>query len=184
MKKILWMTIACVFLFSNSALAHTGLESSTPDQGSTVIEKLDEITLTFLTKIEETSSFTVTNSADELVEVDGITVNDNILTGNVKESMENGAYQINWKIIGADGHPIEGVIDFVLDAPEEVEAVEPTTQQTDAVEPNESSTEEIETTVAADNEEEESSNSPVGIIIVLVILVALAAWWMARRNKK
>ncbi|MEK3981721.1 copper resistance CopC family protein [Psychrobacillus sp. FSL K6-2836] len=182
MKKILWMTIACVFLFSNSALAHTGLESSTPAQGSTVTEKLNEITLTFLTKIEETSSFTLTNSSNEEMDLNDITVNDNILTGNVIESLENGAYQINWKIIGADGHPMEGVIDFVLEAPEEVEAVEPTTEPIDAVEPNDSSTEEQETTVEAD--EEESTNSTVGIIVVLVIILALAAWWMTRRNKK
>ena len=184
MKKILWMTIACVLLFSNNVLAHTGLESSTPAQGSTITEQLNEIRLTFLTKIEETSSFTLTNSSDEEIEVEGITVNDDLLTGNVTESLENGAYQINWKIIGADGHPMEGIIDFVLDAPEEVEAVEPTTESNEEVEPIESNTEEIGTTVEADQEEEESSNSTVGIIIVLVIIVALAAWWMARRNKK
>lgn len=182
MKKILWMTIVFVLLFSNSALAHTGLESSTPAQGSTVTEKLNEITLTFLTKIEETSSFTLTNSSNEAMKIEGITVNDKIMTGNVTESLENGEYQINWKIIGADGHPIDGVIDFTLQAPEEVKAVEPATEPIDVVEPIESSTEEMETTVEA--EKVESSNSTVGIIIVLVIIVGLAAWWMSRRNKK
>lgn len=181
MKKIFWMTIACVFLFSNQALAHTGLESSTPTQGSTITEKLNEITLKFLTKIEETSSFTLTNSNNEKVNVEDITVSHDLLTGKVTESLENGAYQINWKIIGADGHPMEGVIDFVLEAPEEKEAVEPATQPKEEVEPSESSTEEMETTVEV---EEESSNSTVGIIIVLVIIIALAAWWMTRRNKK
>lgn len=183
MKKILWMTIACVFLFSNSALAHTGLESSTPAQGSTVTEKLNEITLTFLTKIEETSSFTLTNSSNEEMDLNDITVNDNILTGNVIESLENGAYQINWKIIGADGHPMEGVIDFTLDAPEEVESVEQSTETIVEEEPIESDTEEMDTTVEVEAEED-NSNSTVGIIIVLVIIVGLAAWWMARRNKK
>ncbi|WP_411747864.1 copper resistance protein CopC [Psychrobacillus psychrotolerans] len=183
MKKILWMTIACVLLFSNNALAHTGLESSTPAQGSTVTEKLNDITLSFLTKIEETSSFTLTNSSDEEIEVEDITVNDHLLTGNVTESLVNGAYHINLKIIGADGHPIEGVIDFVLDATEEVEAVEQTTEPLDEVEPVESNTEEIDTTVETE-QEEKSSISTVGIIIVLIIIVALAAWWMTRRNKK
>lgn len=183
MKKILWMTIACVLLFSNNALAHTGLESSTPAQGSTVTEQLNDITLSFLTKIEETSSFTLTNSSGEDIKVEDITVNDHLLTGNVTESLVNGAYQINWKIIGADGHPIEGVIDFVLDAPEEVETVEQTTEPLDEVEPVESNTEEIDMTVETE-QEEKSSISTVGIIIVLVIIVALAAWWMTRRNKK
>ncbi|MFJ7826505.1 copper resistance protein CopC [Psychrobacillus sp. NPDC096623] len=183
MKKIFWMTIAFVLLVSNNVLAHTGLESSTPVQGSTVTEKLNEITLTFLTKIEETSSFTLTNSSNDAVNVEDITVSNNVLSGNVTERLENGAYQINWKIIGADGHPIEGVIDFVLEAPEEVEAVEPTTETIDEAEPVESSTNEMETTVEAE-QEEESSNSTVGIIIVLVIIIALAAWWMARRNRK
>ena len=93
-------------------------------KGVLLTEKLNEITLKFLTKIEETSSFTLTNSSNEKVNVEDITVSHDLLTGKVTESLANGAYQINWKIIGADGHPIEGVIDFVLDAPEEEEAVE------------------------------------------------------------
>lgn len=183
MKKILVLTIACILLFSNNVLAHTGLESSTPAQGTTVTEKLNEITLSFLTKIEKTSTFTLTNSSNEEMKVEGIEVDDNLMTGNVTESLENGAYQINWKIIGADGHPIDGVIDFVLDAPEEVEAVEPTAEPTEKAEQNESATEKLDTTVE-DVQEEEGSNSTVGIIIVLVIILALAAGWMARRNKK
>lgn len=182
MKKILILTIACILLFSNNVLAHTGLESSSPVQGTTVTEKLNEISLSFLTKIEKTSTFTLTNSSNEEMKVEGIAVDDNLMTGNVTESLENGAYQINWKIIGADGHPIDGVIDFVLDAPEEAEAVEPNTEPTEKAEPNESATEQLDPTV--EDEQEEGSNSTVGIIIVLVIILALAAWWMARRNKK
>ena len=185
MKKIVWLTIACVLLFSNQALAHTGLESSTPAQGSTVTEQLSEITLTFLTKIEETSSFTVTNSSDESVEVSGINVEENVMNGSLEDSLDNGAYKINWKIIGADGHPMEGVIDFVLEAPQEaevVEEVEPITEPIEEVEPIASNTEEMETTV--DAEDEKSSNSIIGIIIVLVIILALAVWWITRRNKK
>lgn len=183
MKKIGWMTIAFILLFSNNVFAHTGLESSTPAQGSTVTEQINEITLTYLTKIEETSSFTITNSTEESVEVEGITVSENVLTGNVKDSLENGAYKINWKIIGADGHPMEGVIDFVLDAPEETEAVEPITESINEEESIQSDSEQVETAVE-EEQEEKNSNSTVGIIIVLVIIVAIAAWWMTRRNKK
>lgn len=181
MKKILLMTIACVLLFSTSALAHTGLETSTPEQGSTITEKLDKITLTFLTKIEETSTFTLTSSSDETVEVDDITVSENVLTGNVKDTLENGKYKINWKIVGADGHPMEGVIDFVIDASEVSDEIEPTNEPIEVVETDKSNTEEMDNAVEA---EEESSNSTVGIIIVLVIIIALAVWWMARRKKK
>jgi len=183
MKKIVWLTIACVLLFSNQALAHTGLESSNPTQGSTLTEQLSEITLTFLTKIEETSSFTVTNSSGESVEVSGILVEENVMSGSMGDSLDNGSYKINWKIIGADGHPMEGVIDFVLEAPQEVEDVEPTSEPIEEVEPIASNTEEIETSVE-EEEEKSSSNSIIGIIIALVVILALAVWWMTRRNKK
>jgi len=78
---------------------------------------------------------------------------------------------------------MEGVIDFTLDAPEEVESVEQSTETIVEEEPIESDTEEMDTTVEVEAEED-NSNSTVGIIIVLVIIVGLAAWWMARRNKK
>lgn len=185
MKKIILMTIACLFIFSTQAFAHTGLESSNPSQGSTVNEPLNEITLTYMTKIEETSSFKLMNDSNESMNIANLTVTDNVMTGTVDENLENGAYKIIWKIIGIDGHPIEGEIDFVLNAPVVEDKAEETAVETE----EEVTTEEVaeEVTPANEtesNEVEEDKNNSMGLIIGIVVVLAAAVWFMSRRKNK
>ena len=189
MKKIIIVVLACLFLFSNQAYAHTGLESSNPANGSSVTEALHEILLTFETKIEETSSFKLVNETNEEVAVNNISIVENTMTGIVDSSIENGSYSIQWKIIGVDGHPIKGEIPFTLNAPvvedtEEV-ATEVETEQTGVVTIEEVSEKGVTTVETAEPEvEEATNNSSVGLIIFLVIVVAGAVFWMMRRKNK
>jgi len=188
MKKIILMTIACLFIFSTQAFAHTGLESSNPAQGSTVTEALNEITLTYATKIEETGSFKLINNSNESMEITNLAVNDNAMTGTVAENLENGPYKITWKIVGVDGHPIEGEVDFVLNAPIVEEVVEdPATSET-AEEPvvsePEVTEEEAVKEEATTTEVEEDKNGNTGLIIAIVVVLAAAIWFLTRRKNK
>jgi methionine-rich copper-binding protein CopC len=189
MKKIFIVALACLFLFSNQAYAHTGLESSNPANGSSVTEALNEIILTFETKIEETSSFKLVNDTNEEVAVSNISIVENTMTGIVDRSIENGRYSIQWKIIGVDGHPIKGKISFTLNAPvvedtEEV-ATEVEPEQTEVVTIEEVSENEATTAETTKPKvEEATNNSSGGLIIVLVVVVAGAVFWMMRRKNK
>lgn len=187
MKKIILMTIACLFLFSTQAFAHTGLESSDPAQGTTVTQSLDEITLTYMTKIEETSSFELVNASNESMDITNLAVNDNVMTGNVEGNLENGPYKIVWKIVGIDGHPIEGEVDFVLNAPITEDTVDETATETveeTKVTETEVTEEEpaAEETASAESEEDKGSNT--GLIIGIVIVLAAAIFFMTRRKSK
>lgn len=189
MKKIIVMTIACLFLFSTQAFAHTGLESSNPAQDTTVTENLDEITLTYATKIEDTSSFKLMNAANESMEITNIAVTENVMTGNVAGNLENGPYKIIWKIVGIDGHPIEGEVDFVLNAPiveesvKDTETVTETTEESEVTEPEVTEEETaVEETATSDVEEEKNSNT--GLIIAIIVVLAAAIWFMTRRKNK
>lgn len=186
MKKIIFMTIACLLLFSTQAFAHTGLESSNPAQDSTVTEALKEITLTYATNIEETSSFKLVNDSNESMDVKNITVTDNVMTGTVEEKLENGPYKVVWKIVGIDGHPIEGEVNFVLNAPIEEEVVGDTTtesvEQTEVKEPEVTEEKPAESTSTA-VETEENKNGKTGLIVGIVIVLAAAIWFMTRRKK-
>ncbi|SES11355.1 copper resistance protein CopC [Psychrobacillus sp. OK032] len=187
MKKIILMTIACLFIFSSQALAHTGLESSNPAQGTTVTEALNEITLTYMTKIEETGSFKLMNASNESMDIANFAVNENVMTGNVEGNLENGPYKIVWKIVGIDGHPIEGEVDFVLNAPilEEVEegTVTETVQESETTEPEVTEEEQVaDETASAEVEEDKNSNT--GLIIAIIVVLAAAIWFMTRRKNK
>lgn len=180
MKKIISITIALLFLFGNTAFAHTGLESSNPTNGSTVTEALNEITLNFETKIEQASSFKVVDANNEPVKVNEMTVSENTMTGLIEESVENGTYKILWKIIGVDGHPIEGEVSFTLNAPVEETSATETEPVITEVQPEDVIVDES----SAEEAEESSSNGIIGIVIVLVIVVVGAFWWMMRKKDK
>lgn len=53
----------------------------------------------------------------ESIPVDDIAVEDNILSGTLSTPLENGDYSVNWNIIGADGHLINGEVPFSVEMP-------------------------------------------------------------------
>lgn len=189
MKKILVLTIACLLTFGNMTYAHTGLESSNPEDGSTITEELTTVTLTFETEIEETSSFELQNASGETVAVDNITVENNTMTGTFDEPIANGDYEVPWKIIGIDGHPIEGTFSFSVDAPES-EIAEEEEEESTSEEATNGSAEDTDEQVDKEEEtktdtaEEESSNGTViGIVIAVLVIVLIGSVLLMRRKK-
>ncbi|WP_313892363.1 copper resistance protein CopC [Psychrobacillus sp.] len=180
MKKIIIATLACLFLFGGQALAHTGLDSSNPANGSVVSEALKEISLTFESKIEQTSSFELVNENNEKVHITNLTVSENVMTGAIDKSIENGAYKILWKIIGADGHLINGEIAFTLDAP----IVEEVQEEISAPDAESEVLETPKEEVTAVESEEDSNTGMIVIIIAIIVVLAGSVWWMTRRKSK
>ncbi len=178
MKKILSLIAICLFLFGGKAFAHTGLESSNPSDGSTITDPIEEITLTFLTKIEQTSSFKIYGANNEEIPVKDIVVVDDLMTGTV-EGMDNGEYTLTWNIIGADGHPIQGDLSFTVNLPVVENPVEVTEEAETDVE---------ETAPIVETNEVGSDSSSNGffiwMIIGLVIVLAASFWVINGRNKK
>ena len=186
MKKIVVLTIACLLTFGNLTYAHTGIESSNPEDGSTITEELNKVTLTFETEIEETSSFVLHNASGQTVAVDNITVENNTMTGTFDQPIENGDYEATWKIIGVDGHPIEGTFSFSVDAPESELAEEESTSEeaTDDSEEKDTQVQADKEETKADTAEEESSNGAViGIVIAVLVIVLIGSVLLMRRKK-
>lgn len=117
MKKILLFILIFFLSFNNFAYAHTGLESSSPQNGEIIKEEIKQITLTFETKVEQGSKFELQNSIGEPIIVENLALSENQMVGNLSNPLKNGEYIVNWNIIGADGHPIEGEFTFSVDMP-------------------------------------------------------------------
>lgn len=98
---------------STSAFAHSGLTSSTPVDGAIVTEAPAAITFTF--------------DEELLADADSISVNaadgTNVVSakvqpvGNTVElpwpaDLANGDYQVAYRVVSADGHPVTGAISF------------------------------------------------------------------------
>ncbi|MCP3763627.1 copper resistance protein CopC [Domibacillus sp. A3M-37] len=179
MKKSFVFLFSLLFLFSPSVSAHTGLESSSPADGETITEPVQNISLTFETVIESGSSFTL-NSESAEVPLESVTVTDNVVKGSTAEPLQNGTYTVDWRIVGEDGHLIEGTYGFTVSAKQEVE---PATEEADTVEENSETAKEA----PADVQQEETI-SPAGTMpIVLGVIIAaalIAAFVLMRKGKK
>jgi copper resistance protein C len=106
-----------VFHLPLSVFAHSELETAAPAEGETVTTDLEALVLTFSTKIESLSSVTLTNGEKEIPIQ--LSIEDNQMTGRITNQLENGEYKVEYKVIGADGHAIEGNYHFKVDRPEQ-----------------------------------------------------------------
>lgn len=179
LKKIFVFLFGLLFLFSPAVSAHTGLESSSPADGDTVKEPINNLSLTFETPIEQGSSFTLKNETGE-VSLENVQVQNNVLSGSAAEPLKNGSYTVDWRIVGEDGHLIEGTYRFTV-------AAEPAEEPAEEAAPEEeATTDQTEEQPAADVQQEENGSSSSMPIIIGVIVAAalLAVILLMRKGKK
>lgn len=186
MRKVAILLILFISLVPFTVMAHTTLTESNPSEGEVLSTQPENIELEFGTVIEEGSSMTL-SGPEASIELGEITVSDNIMTGEVTNELPNGQYIIDWKIIGEDGHPIEGQILFGVDveAPQE-EIAEETPEEEPAIEKESDETAENETAEAAEaaQSEEENSNVWVTVLIVAAIILVAAGMVKLMKNKR
>ena len=194
LNKIALLSTLLFFIFGANVFAHSHLEESTPKNGEIVTEALSVITLTFETAIEPTSSFTLMDEKNASLPLSEVSISGNQLSANIEDDLTNGAYTIHWKIIGEDGHPLEGDIPFTINLPENAASPEQT-----VTEPPASDVTTAETTSAADTEtvlkdqatevkeaaldEPKIMNYVLPAIIGLIIVLGFGSYWLIFRRK-
>ncbi|MFE1244889.1 copper resistance protein CopC [Fictibacillus sp. NPDC058756] len=157
----------------SSVFAHSDLESATPAKGEKVTTDLEAVILTFSTKIESLSTMKLKNENEEIPLQ--ISIEDNQMTGKMNNRLENGKYTVEYKIIGADGHVIEGSYSFSVDRPEQAQPKKEPEQNTD-------NTEQI--LPEQDKEKQPGNPSYFGpLTIGLVILIAIVSFFAFRRKR-
>ncbi|MBT2666155.1 copper resistance protein CopC [Bacillus sp. ISL-4] len=179
-KKLLFITLFFFIGFNNNAFAHTGLESSSPQDGEIVKKDIQDITLSFETKVEQGSTFHITDSNGKTIPLENITLNDNEMVGPLLKPLVNGTYQTMFKIIGADGHQIEGQYSFSVDIPKKLTQSEQ--DQTQKEEPKEE-----ENKKAMENKEDEQKKLPsylIPSVIAVLIIIGLGSLLMLMRRKE
>ncbi|WP_214629653.1 copper resistance CopC family protein [Paenibacillus agaridevorans] len=97
--------------------AHTSLDNSYPEAGSIVEEQLEEVVLEFNTEVAPLSTVKLSQGDGSIISLDKIEIQDHRIVAILKESLSNGMYKVEWKIVGKDGHPIEGDFSFEISMP-------------------------------------------------------------------
>jgi len=180
-KKAVSFFVVFFIMCSNQAFAHTSLTESNPADGEVVIERIQELTLIFGTKVEESSSITVIDSHSQPVSIEALSIKYDKMTATFLQPLENGIYEVKWNIIGADGHPIEGNVSFTVDVPvTETLVEEPVAVETE--EANQSSVKVSETDEVVQSNKLPSYVIPMIMGVLLTIVVGSIVWMMRRKK--
>jgi methionine-rich copper-binding protein CopC len=196
-NKITLICTLLFFLLAPNVLAHSNLADSTPKNGEVLTHSLKDITLSYETDLEPTSSFTLVDENGKVIPLSPISIHGSELIGTLEEELLNGAYSIHWKIIGTDGHQLEGDIPFTVQRPEstptsvENETIEAAAEDTEnaAIETTEKTEEVIKEQAAplsnTDGQVEPSLKAYiVPGSIVLIIVLGFASYWLIFRRKQ
>ncbi|MDH6179858.1 methionine-rich copper-binding protein CopC [Microbacteriaceae bacterium SG_E_30_P1] len=98
-----------------AAHAHDDLVSSSPSEGESLAEAPTEIRLEFTTDVMEIGALVLVVDADGTDWVSSAsTVDGPFVVTTLDQGMPVAGYEVRWRVIGEDGHPISGVIPFTI----------------------------------------------------------------------
>lgn len=160
-----------VFIPETNAFAHATLESSNPVEGSTVEVMPSQISLTFNEELmnldgEQVNTIALLDGNSEDISLSEITVENATIAAkvNVSTFVLPGDYRIKYRVVSADGHPIEGEVVFTYAAAETAEATS-------------------DDVVISTNDEGINTELVAGFL-ALIMLIALLLWLRKRGGKQ
>jgi len=166
-KLIVSMAIGCLALFSMpSSSAHVEIVSSYPEQFSNVNPIPTEVWITFSGELQ-TLEDEVLNTL-EVIDSTNLAMNigDPVIEGakimtKISEQSAPGVFTVKYRVVGDDGHVIEG--DYTFNAsPDYAEAVPTTTSEV----------------------EQKSSLNIGGIVLVIFLIIFIVGYIIKERNDK
>ena len=134
------LTAAVVVLgAAPAAQAHDELLDSTPAPGERLSTAPESVSLTFSADVLTLGAVIIVADADERDWVTGeLAVDGGVVSAPLAAGMPSAGYEVRWRVVSGDGHPISGVIPFtvgdgvpIVRQPEASDAVTETYVQTD-----------------------------------------------------
>lgn len=158
-------------MFSTSVSAHTGLVKSSPAEGEVLKQDINLIAMEFNTTIEKTILFKLLDESGTEITVSDILITDNYMEGSITSTLEDGSYTVIWKIIGADGHPVQGEYSFVVNKNNTADL------QTPSVSESNNTMEELESPTIF-------TNFIYAAIFILFVIAGGTSIWLLRKGRK
>ena len=127
-KFLLLVAAALLVAFSNQfAFAHSALVSANPSAGTDLGEAPAEVRLVFnedllLLGNENPNKLEVTDSTGEVVSGEVMVNGPEVFALINKEMAVSGEYSVRYRVVSADGHPVEGEYKFTITGPEVISA--------------------------------------------------------------
>ncbi|WP_420119129.1 copper resistance CopC family protein [Micromonospora sp.] len=110
--------ILTLFVAATPARAHNGLRSGSPARDATLTRAPTEITLEFMARLDPTlTTIVLTDGTKRRVPTGDPVVSG--ATGSVRVTgpLPNGTYTVAYRVVSADGHPVQGSYPFTVADP-------------------------------------------------------------------
>jgi methionine-rich copper-binding protein CopC len=108
-----------VFVPGTPALAHNALRSASPAPNATHSAAPTEITLEFVERLNPTyTTIVLTDAAQRKVPTGDLVISGERGTVRMPEKLPNGPYAVAYRVVSADGHPVQGSYPFVVADPD------------------------------------------------------------------
>jgi methionine-rich copper-binding protein CopC len=114
---VLAVALATVLATPPAAWAHSRLLATTPPASATVTAPISEVTLTFNEPVQQRFSFVVVSGPGGRSYSHGpVRVVDTTVHQPVYP-LKSGSYAVQWRVVSADGHPVQGRFGFTVALP-------------------------------------------------------------------
>lgn len=122
------------------AHAHAGLTGVDPEPGTELSAPPEQVVFTFTEKLKEPSFAAVTLGGEPVEDWEGALDEERfIVTPPAPDQIKPGTYMVSFRVVSADGHPIDGSTTFTItggdadtNATDRDEAATPVDEQTNA----------------------------------------------------
>jgi methionine-rich copper-binding protein CopC len=122
--------LALLVLGSGPASAHASLVGSDPKDGSSHAAAPTTITLTFNENVGNPAFIAVTAPDGTKVKVSGTTAVDGTVTATVADVDKKGRFTASYRVVSADGHPVEGTLHYTVTTGRTVKQVDTAESET------------------------------------------------------
>jgi methionine-rich copper-binding protein CopC len=172
-----------------AASAHDTLISSDPEDGQSLVTSPEQITLTYSDEVLDVSPKVRISDADDRVMVDEApTIDGPDAVLEIEDPLPAGDYTVQWRVVSADGHPIEGTFSFTVENDsEDPDSEAPSASSADGSTepPTTMTTDQPSSSVAAEEQSSGSSGTLVVLVIVgvVAVLAVIAVAVIGRRGR-
>lgn len=167
------------------AAAHNSLKAATPAKNAQLATAPTEITLVFLQKLDPAfTTIVLSDAAQQKIPTGEPMVTGATGTISIDGPLPNGTYTVAYRVVSADGHPVQGSYPFTVADPAGAEAPAPVSP---AAEPDPTATDATSASPASATGGDNDGGGPgalavVGVGIVLVLVAGTAVLLRRRRG--
>lgn len=113
---VVGLVLAVVLVTGRAAHAHASLVATNPSDGATVADEPSQVSLEFNQNVGTPAYVTVKAPDGSRVDAGDPDVVDDTVTQHLEHAGLSGRYTVSYRVVSADGHPVEGTLTYTVES--------------------------------------------------------------------